>query len=80
MTRINCIPVTFGGPTEQHSSYWNFKEAIRNAFRGQTITSNKDLKVNIDLFIEEKRVRRNRNRLGQFPEANHRRTRGCQIH
>lgn len=66
MTRIDCVPVTFGGYTKRPGKYWNFKEAIKNAFKGQTSPLYEKLKIIIELYIEEQRVRPNRNDLDNF--------------
>lgn len=65
MTRIITKPVTFGGPTNQGSPYWKFKNDIKKVFRNHK-KINSEFGIEIDLFIEKSRVTKDKNDLDNF--------------
>ncbi|MEK6859465.1 MAG: RusA family crossover junction endodeoxyribonuclease [Nanoarchaeota archaeon] len=56
--RIECYPVTFGGPTDKDSKYYNFKEKIINSLKNKyDIIKDENIKVSIILFIFRERIK-----------------------
>ncbi len=66
MTKISCKPVTFGGPTDEGKPYSNFKESIKKGYGGERFLGNEDLSVEIKLYIEKDRIKKNYNDLDNF--------------
>lgn len=56
MMRIYTTPVTFGGPTNEGSPYYNFKKDIKDACKNIEPIEKEEITLKIVVFIQKERV------------------------
>jgi len=64
--KIQTKPITFGGPTDKGSAYFNFKQDIKKAFTGSTYKDKESITIEISLYILKTRIKPDKNDLDNF--------------
>ncbi|MBL7132124.1 MAG: RusA family crossover junction endodeoxyribonuclease [Candidatus Omnitrophica bacterium] len=66
MKRIYTKPITFGGPINEGSPYYNFKNDIMKEFQSLSWRGKGDISLEINLYLAKDRIKPGKNDLDNF--------------